>query len=140
MPGPVGKRDADRRRRNKPAIATNTVEMAGEIKIPRLPPNVHRIAKEWWQSLKISGQSKYFEPSDWAAALFIVHELDRHLRNHRPSPEWLKAIWTAMNDLLTTEAARRRVRMEVERNKPDTDEDDEGEYASVARLDDYRAL
>jgi hypothetical protein len=134
--GPVPSRDDQRRRRNKPDVATTKVEMTGEVEAPDVDPAWHPIAIDWYKSLGDSGQSRYFEPSDWAAARLVAHDLSRHLVNKRPSSQWFAAVWSAMADLLTTEGSRRRVRMEIER-KPDADE---GELASVTPIDRYSNL
>ena len=134
--GPVPKRDGERRRRNKAETATTKVEMAGKVEAPDVDPTWHQIAADWYVSLRDSGQSRFFEPSDWAAARLVAHDLSRHLVNKRPSSQWFAAVWSAMADLLTTEGARRRVRMEIER-KPDADE---GDLASVTPIDRYSSL
>lgn len=144
--GPVPKRDEDRLRNNAPDVPITKVAMSGKVKVPPCPPRVHQIARDWYGSLKESGQSKYFEPSDWAAALLVCREMSRHLENQRPSSEWFKAIWAAMNDLLSTEAHRRRVRMEVERgergraDEPPDPENEATDPAKVVHLDHYRGL
>lgn len=136
--GPVPKRDSERRRRNAPDVETTKVEMTGEVEAPDIDPTWHEIAKDWYKSLRDSGQSKYFEPSDWAAARLVAHDLTRHLNSRRPSSQWFAALWSGMADLLTTEGARRRVRMEIDR-KP-ADPAAAGEGATVAHLDHYRNL
>lgn len=136
--GPIPKRDSERRRRNKPDTGTITVEMTGEVETPDVDPNWHPIAIDWYESLAKSGQSKRYEPSDWAAARLIAHDMTRHLNTARFSSQALAAVWSAMTDLLTTEGARRRVRMEIERRPEQPDAADEG--ATVTRLDRYRDL
>ena len=61
--------------------------------------------------------------------------MTRHLNSGRVSAQMLAALWSAMTDLLTTEAARRRVRLEIERGD---DGADEAEAAKVRVLDAYR--
>lgn len=135
--GPIPKRESERRRRNKPDTETTKIEMTELVEAPDVDSTWHELAKDWYKSLSESGQSNFFEPSDWAAARILAHDLTRHLENRRPSSQWLAALWGAMNDLLTTEGARRRVRMEIKRDEP---EPGSGDGASVTRLDDYRAL
>lgn len=136
--GPIPKRDDERRRRNKPDAATTTVEVTGEVKSPDIDPDWHEIAVDWYRSLSNSAQSRFFEPSDWAAARLLAHDMTRHLNSGRPSSQWFASLWSAMGDLLTTEASRRRVRMEIKRSpeKPAN----AGEGATVTRLDHYRDL
>ncbi|MGH8875782.1 MAG: hypothetical protein ACRD0P_00300, partial [Stackebrandtia sp.] len=92
--------------------------------------------EDWYRSLAESGQAQYFEPSDWQAARLVAYDLTRHLNSGRASSQMLAALWSAMADLLSTEAARRRVRLEIVRATSDgVPEDSSG---VVAVLDDYR--
>ena len=43
------------------------------------------------------------------------------MKNSRPSAQMLQSINSALGDLLVSEGARRRVRLEVERQKKDAD-------------------
>lgn len=132
--GPVPKRSEDRRRRNK--VDTDTVEMAGEVLVPAGNPGWHPVALHWYDSLRESGQHLYYEPSDWAAAHLVANQMSLMLQSGRPSPTMFAAVWSAMGDLLTTEAERRRVRMEVSRRA----ETPAAEGASVTPIDRYRNL
>ena len=77
--GPVPKRQAERRRRNKDAVV-DTVVMEGAVKPATLPHSVlHRVAREWYRSLKRSGQAQFFEPSDWAAAVLVAEAMSKVL-------------------------------------------------------------
>lgn len=111
--GPIPKRAEDRRRRNK--VDTDTVKMVGAVPVPPAHDDWHPIALHWYESLAKSGQAKYYEPSDWAAANLVAHQVSAMLFAGRPSPTMFAAVWTAMGDLLTTEGERRRARMEVAR-------------------------
>ena len=89
--------------------------MAGEVKVPRLPAGMHPVARQWYASLKVSGESQFYEPSDWADAVVATMALDEWLTSKDRSAAKLVA-WRGMaNELHTTEGARRRARMEVER-------------------------
>ena len=137
MPGPLPKRIEERRRRN--AVPGETVvEMAGEVVPPELPkmtPAVHPVAAGWYESLKASGQSLYFEPSDWAAAVVVTLAMSKNLRAKRFSGELFGQVWGAMNDLLTTEAARRRARIQVRRMIDGVEEPE-----APTALDEYRKM
>lgn len=107
--------------------------VAGKVRVPSCPRTAHTIARNWYESLIRSGQSKYFEPSDWRAALLLVEALTRLLSpipvvtkegavvyvKMPVSGKDLSAIWSAMNDVMTTEGARRRARLEIERMPED---------------------
>lgn len=138
MPGPVPKRSDQRRRRNKPAggEVTTIKPPTSPVRQPPLDFPAHPIAEAWYASLAESGQALYYEPSDWQAARLVAFDMTRHLNARRVSSQMLAALWTAMADLLTTEAARRRVRMEIDRLGDD--EEDEAAAAKVRVLDEYR--
>lgn len=94
MPGPLPKRDAERRRRNKPDVATVKVDLdvtlASEVEIPAMPmtaydgdgdlldepvPTWHPTAVAWYTSLTRSGQAIFYEQSDWATAYILAEQL-----------------------------------------------------------------
>jgi hypothetical protein len=132
--GPVPKRSAERRRRNKESEPTK-VELvaASPVKPPDVDPDWHAIAADWYLSLRDSGQAQFFEPSDWQAARFVAEVMTRNLNGGKFSSVLFAAVWAAMNDLLTTEASRRRVRMEIERDPNGVEQP-----AGVTALADYR--
>ena len=134
MPGPVPKRSSERRRRNKEsAVDTVRVEVGAVVEIPKPHSTWHPIAKRWYLSLAGSGQATFYEPSDWAMAEFGAEMMSRLLKQGaRPSAQMLQSILSMMTDLLTSEASRRRVRLEIERG------DAPAESAGVTALADYR--
>jgi hypothetical protein len=76
----------------------------------------------------------FYEASDWAQAWVWAELLSRQLYADRPSAQMVAAWASGATELLTTEGARRRARLELERaGSADADED-----AAVAALDDYR--
>jgi hypothetical protein len=114
--GPIPKRSAERRRRNKVATDTTAPATALTVEVPNADPSWHPLAVGWYESLKISGQSQFYEPSDWAAAQVAAWYITELVR--KPSSVAFSAAWSAMGALLTTEGERRRVRLEIERAKP----------------------
>lgn len=115
--GPVPKRDEDRIRRNKPDVPTLTVEMIGDVEIPELDiDNPHPLITDLYNSLKESGQAKYYEPSDWQIARFCLHFANQLVWSGKPSSVMLQQVTGMLSDLLVSEAQRRRVRMEVQRS------------------------
>jgi len=144
MPGPPPKRSSQRRRRNKPEDGSGAVEVVPirgkTVKAPAEDRDWHVIAKGWYRSLKQSGQAQFFEPSDWQAARFCAYVMTRHLRDHEDNDRPLRAgmvdtIWSMMGDLLTTEAARRRTRLELDR----TPTADPEAAATVKIMNEYRS-
>lgn len=133
--GPVPKRNAQRRRRNEESKADTAPALTSVVEAPPVVKSWAPAAKRWYESLAESGQAQFFEPSDWQAAQLVAGELSVYLRSKKRSAMMWSHIWTAMTDLLTTEGARRRLKIEIER--PSEDEDD-AEASDVAKLDDYR--
>lgn len=112
------------------------------VKIPNADRSWHPIAKRFWESLKTSGQSEWYQDSDWAFAYSLCDDLSmfkKPLVNshgeeyHKRSPEMLKALLSGMERLLVTEGDRRRVRVEL--HEPEPAQDD----AVVLAIADYQA-
>ena len=144
---PLAKRSTERRRTNKVPGQT-IIKADGEVKPARLPRGLHPVARAWFNAMKASAQNEYFESSDWQAAVVVAMKLSAHLassslaerlRDLVPLVESddvkeqlleiaammptgtaaeFAAVWSAMNDLLTTEASRRRAHLEIERVAP----------------------
>lgn len=134
--GPVPKRSTERRRRNKPEGVQVTAVPAAEevVESPPADETWHEIAREWYESLAVSGQAVFYEPSDWATARYVAEAMSRGLQASRFSAQLFAAVSSAMTELLTTEGARRRARLEIERGGSS-----EEKPAEVTALDDYRA-
>lgn len=119
MPGPIPKRSTERVRRNKDD-QLEIVRAEGSVHQPPLNiPGIHPMARDWYESLAESGQAQYYEPSDWQFARFLCIYLDEQLKSEKLSAMMLASINTAMGNLLVTEGDRRRVRLEIEREKAD---------------------
>lgn len=117
-PGPVPKRSEDRIRRNKPEYEITRIEAEGTVEQPDLGfDDPHPITVELWESMAQSAQAEYYEPTDWAYAKFVLHHADQLLKNSRPSAQMFQGITSSFGDLLMSEGSRRRVAMEIERNK-----------------------
>lgn len=115
--GPIGKRSDQRHgHRTKAEMAgTTRADGAAVVSVPEPDPEWHEVAREWYSALGQSGQSQFYEPTDWQQARVLAHILDRLMRADRPSPELFKAWQSGAAELLTTEGARRRVRVELVR-------------------------
>lgn len=135
--GPVPKRSNQRHghRAKEEVEAIDHAQGASNVDVPDADPEWHSIATRWFESLKESGQSRYYEPSDWAQAQYIAEAMSQNLTAGRFSAQLFAAVCAAATELLTTEGARRRLRLELERGEQvDPDED-----AAIAKLDEYRA-
>ncbi|UQA92873.1 phage terminase small subunit [Streptomyces halobius] len=136
MPGPVPKRSDRRRRRNK-SDGPDLVKASGGT-APEPPPAAedwHPIAADWYASLAESGQSQFYEASDWATAYYVAEAMNRNLISGRFSAQLFQSVMSAMTDLLTTEGARRRARVELER---EAGGEDPAEAARVTLMETYR--
>jgi len=136
--GPVPKRSEERLRANEPEIPIERLEVEGEVEIPDLglPFKPHPMVVDFYESLKASAQSRYYEPSDWEYARIACFILNNILNNpKRPNSELFKALQSAMSNLLVTEGDRRRLRLEVVRNAEKSQEDpEEAEMAKVISM------
>lgn len=145
LTGPPAKRTAERRRRNKTtesgaSNAVETVVVSHEmledpylIDAPAPNPDWHPLAMQAYWAARTSAVREYMEPTDWSALFITLEQLSRWLQPQAtiiqagpnagdvvhevlPMPGGvLTAIMKSLGDLLFTEGARRKVRMEVER-------------------------
>lgn len=126
MPGPVPKRPEDRIRRNEDIVPTDKVEVYGEVVVPplNLPFDTHPMVVDFFDSLVMSAQAQFYEPSDWEYARLVCFIMNGIVTSPKPSSEMFKALQTAMSNLLVTEGDRRRLRIEIARQpvKQDIDE------------------
>ena len=116
--GPVPKRSTERRRRNKESEVETAPPLTDKVDQPAADPKWHPIAREWYESLATSGQAQFYEPSDWIFAKYVAEAMSRNLKAPKTkfSSVLFASVLSGMSDLLTTEAARRRVRLEIERS------------------------
>jgi hypothetical protein len=132
------KRESERRgHRTAAELAARAPDVAPGAPVVVTPApngNWHTVAKQWFTSLADSGQSRFFEPSDWAVAAYVAEAMSRSLR--KASGAFPAALFTAVlgatGELLSTEGSRRRLRLELTRPGPTA------VPASVQALDDYR--
>lgn len=156
--GPIGKRSEEKRRRNLPDRPVDRVAVGGDIDdlfgddmpdervetriqadlaakpvlMPDPDPDWHAVATMIYESLPESGQSIFFEPSDWAAAYLICESISRDLSEQYVNigtalePEMekqkvpmkganLAAYLKGLGELGVTEGARRRLSIELTR-------------------------
>jgi len=132
--GPVPKRSEQRRRANKPETPVVSAPGARSVAMPDADEGWHPIAAGMFAALGTSGQSVFYEPSDWAKAKLAAELTSRALSQARPPAQLFAVIDSMWSSLLATEGDRRRLRIELER-APSADADD---AAAVAAIDDYR--
>ena len=113
--GPPPKREDQRRRRNK-APAADKVPVAGVVKQPPPPKGwLGPRGLAYYRSLAKSGQSQFYEPSDWQIALLCARAIDVFEDTGRATV--LAEVRALQSQLLATEGERRRVRLELERGE-----------------------
>lgn len=137
--GPVPKRSEERRRgdRSETGITLTRVSVPDvDVVVAPANPDWHPIARGFYESLSTSGQSRFYEPSDWALAYLVCHMMDEALEDPKGiSAAKMGAIMAPMGDLLITEGARRRARVELTRAS-----EPEVISADVTALDAYRKI
>ena len=111
-----------------------TAPGAEKVSKPRADPDWHPIASRLWESLGRSGQSRFYEPSDWAVAYSLMDDLSYYKSSSKRSGQMLATIMSAMSSLLVTEGDRRRVQIELARPNADDSE----ENTKVAVMDKWR--
>lgn len=131
--GPVPKRESERRRNNKnPAGPTTHSPGAPVVTVPPADPEWLPLARDWYDSLAGSGQSRYYEPSDWMTAQYVATAMSRNLaQGGKMSSMMFGSVMSAMTELMTTEGSRRRLRLELDRNAT-TDADEDASVTSLA--------
>lgn len=151
--GPAGKRPEEKRRRNKDGGAKTEGKASPDVKPPAAKRDWHPIAKAWYKSLADSGQSEFYEPSDWAMAQIVAESIHRDLEPQvvgiaektgeavvekvPMKGASLSAYLKAMTALMVSEGDRRRAGIALERAGADAG-DKAKEQAKVVVMDQYR--
>lgn len=106
--------------------ATDTGARQGvPIVWPPVPKEWCSASRRWFRSLQRSGQAVFFEQSDIEAAVFLGWAMTQVVEageRGKFSPTAFGEVWGAMGDLLTTEGARRKARIELQR-RDEADDD-----------------
>jgi hypothetical protein len=141
MPGPAPKREAERRRRNKPEKPVEQVD--GAIPAPDLDlgDDLHPLAASLYEALKASPEAAYMTPAAWQRARVSAHTLSETLRwreygRNGMSSMMYTALQTDWKALLIDPAELRRVGIEVKRGPEGPTE---AEIAATADMAAYRA-
>jgi len=126
--GPIPNADADlarKRTRKGGDVKPLTIGTRRPTRIPRVDPQWHPIAKNLFNAVKRSGQSDFYQDSDWWLLYSLCEDLSvyktpRHEEDDgtvwygRRSGQMLQTIMSSMERLLITEGDRRRVRIELQ--------------------------
>lgn len=137
MPGPPPKRSDQRRRRNKPDESQPNLTVVKDdaprpvVKAPRVSPAWHPLMKDWFRSLKQSGQARFYEPSDWQTARLLAEVMSQELNNGEGVKASMLAEFNrAAASLMTTEGERRRLRVELQAADGDVVDDESSSVMS----------
>lgn len=135
--GPVPKRSESRRRRNKPGegelqVVRAAASDASGFVVPEADGQWHPIASRLWESARVSGQSQFYEPSDWMMLFSLCDDLSRYKQSKSRSAMMLASIMSGLSSLLLTEGDRRRVRVELARDADVSDEMSDGDAEVIA--------
>lgn len=136
--GPVPKRSENRKRRNKPNAAEGrfpVTKAQGSVKVtvPNASKDWCAASKRIYKGLRDSGQARFFEPSDWALAYFLMDEITRYVEQGRQNGQVLASLLSGLSSLLVSEGDRRRVGLELSRGGDTANED-----RNVAVMEEWR--
>ena len=135
MPGPVPNHSSDLSRERDANRGDRPELKHGEkrpVTIPHKDQDWHPAAARLYDALKTSGQSDFYQNSDWAVAWSLCDDLSNFKKAGRPSAQMAAVIYSTLSNLLVTEGDRRRARIEL------TDAMEDIKPASVAAMDKYR--
>lgn len=137
MAGPIPKRASERTRTNKTNESGASTEVtkgtATDVSWPKADSAWDDYTTDWYNGLKKSGMSAYYQQSDVAMARIIANEMSLYQRDtSRRSSMMFAALMTAMTGLGVTEGERRRMRIELEAPKK------QEKSASVTAIEDYK--
>ena len=101
---------------------------------------LHPVARGWFVGLRDGDPGKYMLAQDWYAAYAVAIMLGKCLNSQKPGANMFRVCWQAMGDFLTTEAARRRVRMELggELSVHRNDEEEEEGLGGISWMAEHR--
>lgn len=125
--GPVPKDPESRKRRNKPTLDQQLDSVANApVSMPVVlredverwknresNPHWHDAAREMWDGLRLSRQSVFYEPSDWALAWSLCEDLSEYKWSERRNGQILTALMSGFSSLLVSAGDRRRLQVEL---------------------------
>lgn len=120
MSGPIPKRSEERTRRNEPALGAARMGEMLPVKKPSADrANWHKRALSYYESAEKSGQTAYWQQSDWEtlkiACDLLTNFYDAVDRGGRGSSMIMENFLKIVGDLGMTEGSRRRdLRLELE--------------------------
>src|SRR5690606_11245961 len=99
--GPIGKREDEKVRRNKPDIPTLKIGASeGPVEHPPLDiPDAHPIIEDIYMAMVDANHAALYETTDWQYARFQLHFADKLLKSSRPSAQMLQTINQALGKI-----------------------------------------
>lgn len=134
--GPAPKRASERHGHRAKADQPSQLEQSGDVEIPEAREGWHSTAAGWYAALAASGQSRFYEPSDWQNAHYCAELIHQSLTGEKVNAQLIAQIRGLMTDLLVTEGARRRVGLEIVRKPVDGEQPTTA--GNVTRMEDRR--
>lgn len=136
--GPIPNRSEDLARprerngeaRNQGDITHGTMRT---VRIPHPDKDWHPIATQLYKAARSSGQADFYQNSDWAVLYSICDDLSFYKKSGKRSSQMAATIYAALTTLLVTEGDRRRARLELQHDAPDT------QSAELYAIDGYKA-
>lgn len=110
---------------------------ATEVSIPE-PGDWHPRVIAFYKSLAESGQSRFYEPSDWQLAVLCCEFLDRAIGKEDLNARALGEVTKMLRDLMVTEGARRKLHLELQRPVGGFSSLDGDDTPALAVIEDYR--
>lgn len=116
-----------------------TAPAGAVLVVPSPDPHWHPNATRFYEALRMSGQSAFYEGTDWALGWHVALMLNQNANNPGApnAAALLGQILKGAESLLATEGARRRVRLELQR--PGKGAESGGEDSAVTAMEAYRA-
>lgn len=111
---------AERRRRNTsegpPLLKLAPRAPSSTASEPSEPSDTwHPVIIDWYNGLRSGPEAEFMTPAGWAFVRYLAQRESMNLSSARPSAHASALFVAAQADLLTTEGARRRLRIELER-------------------------
>lgn len=136
----IPKRSDQLIRRNIPEVPVQKISVIGAVEVPELDiEHAHPLVVDFYNSLKESGQARWYEPSDWQTARIAMYTLNEELNStyqdgsNKPiSPMKLQVVNQMLSALMVTEGERRRARLEIDRVTNPSGED--GQVLSISDM------
>lgn len=136
MTGPVPNRPEDQSRArdanrgDRLPISKGILRPVNDVWAP--DENWIPMVQELYLSAAESGQSDFYQKSDWMLWYSLCEDLNYYKKMGKRSGQMLQTIYAAMTELLVSEGARRKARVILSEPEP------EGEDAAVLAIAEYQ--